>query len=145
MIAPLIVAAIMAAAGALKSEMVDRPAEARKRKQSAEAERWSYFTGKHGDPVKETDTFGTAMQYGMGGMGIGEQMGQADQQNTYFAKRDKLMDQQIAQGTPSVASEGPPMSAYGSMYPRNVQNDPGFNNRFDYMFGNSAPLSQRKY
>jgi hypothetical protein len=65
--------AIAAALGLAKSEFIDKPQAAKQRKLASVKDSLSPWTGQHGDPVKEADPFGTAMQFGA----VGAQMGGA--------------------------------------------------------------------
>ncbi len=71
---------IMAAAGLLKAETVDKQKEERDRTLAANTQRWAPWTGLKANPIKEADPFGSALQYG--GLGLSVQQGMnADTQN----------------------------------------------------------------
>ncbi len=85
--APLIVAAIAAGAGLLKSEFMDRPKEERQRVLAAETQRYSPWTGLKANKIEEADPMGSAMTFGAAGLGLGQGMESAAAQN-------KLMEAQ---------------------------------------------------
>lgn len=58
---------LMAGAGLLKSELVDRPREERQRRQAAITARWSPWTGMAPGAIQEADPFGSALQGGLTG------------------------------------------------------------------------------
>lgn len=68
---PLMGLAIAAAAGLAKDQLVDKPADARKRKLAAETQRYSPWTGLKADPVNDSNTLGTMMTAGATGAQIG--------------------------------------------------------------------------
>lgn len=78
---PIGLAALMAGAGLAKSEFVDKPAEARQRKQQAAIMRYSPWTGMSPQPVQSADPFGSMLQGGMAGAMMGQGMQSADAQN----------------------------------------------------------------
>lgn len=91
---PLTMALILGGTGLLKSELVDRPKEDRQRKLSSATQRYSPWTGLKADPVQEADPFGSAMQGGVQGFAMGQNMQnhQASQdlmksQSDYFKSR----------------------------------------------------------
>lgn len=65
----------MAAAGMLKSNLVDRPREKRDRALAAETQRYSPWTGLKANQIREADPFGAALQGGMTGMQMGQDPG----------------------------------------------------------------------
>ena len=58
---------LLAGAGLLKSELVDRPREERQRQQAANTMRYSPWTGMAPNAVQEADPFGSAIQGGLTG------------------------------------------------------------------------------
>ena len=72
---PLIVGG--AAAGLLKSELVDKQKDARNRRMQAEIARYSPWSGMQADVsgLNKADPLGTAMQGGMAGAMLGQSMG----------------------------------------------------------------------
>lgn len=71
---PFTLAAVGAALGYAKGEMVDRPRENRERRVAAETQRWSPWTGMQAGPIKAADSFGTTLQGGMTGAALGQSM-----------------------------------------------------------------------
>lgn len=69
---PLTLALIGGGAGLLKSELLDRPKEERQRKQAAITARWSPWTGMAPGQIQEADPFGSALQGGLTGAMIGQ-------------------------------------------------------------------------
>ena len=72
--------AAMAAAGLVKSQLVDAPKEERDRALAAETQRYSPWTGLKANPIKESDALGSALQFGATGLGIQQGMAQDAQQ-----------------------------------------------------------------
>ncbi len=64
--------AIAAAAGIAKSELIDKPKAEKRRQFEAEKERWSPWTGQHGQYVSDPDSIGAGLQYGAVGAQIGQ-------------------------------------------------------------------------
>lgn len=62
--------AIGAGAGLVKNEMIDKPRAHKQRELAAATERYSPWTGMHGQPVQESDPFGNALQFGAAGAGM---------------------------------------------------------------------------
>jgi hypothetical protein len=58
---------LMAGAGLLKSELVDRPREEEQRRQAAITARWSPWTGMTPNAIQTADPIGSAMQAGLTG------------------------------------------------------------------------------
>lgn len=69
---PLALAAIMAGTGLLKSELIDRPREDRQRRLAAETQRYSPWTHLQAGPIQEADPFGSALQGGLQGAAMGQ-------------------------------------------------------------------------
>ncbi len=69
------VAVGMAAAGLLKSELIDKPAAERQRKLAGATQRYSPWTGLQAGKVQEADPFGSAMKYGTTGAMMSNAMG----------------------------------------------------------------------
>lgn len=65
--------AIAAALALAKDQIVDKPKEARQRKLAAETQRLSPWTNMRAAPIKESDTIGTAIQYGATGAAMGSE------------------------------------------------------------------------
>lgn len=107
---PILGLAIAAAVGVAKGELVDKPKEERKRKLEAEKERWSPWTGVHGQDVNEHDTVGNALQFGA----AGAQMGAAINKDKADAALKKSMtgyyDRQGNWGNPMETKAGPDMA-----------------------------------
>jgi hypothetical protein len=75
---PIMALAIGAGAGLLKSELVDRPKEARQRKLAAETQRYSPWTGMQAGQVQEADPMGSALAFGAAGAQVQGGMAQQD-------------------------------------------------------------------
>lgn len=90
---PLTLAAIMAAVGVGKSELIDRPQAERQRKMEAAKARWSPWTGIAPGSVKEPDAFGAALQGGLTGAMMG-QMGSSGAKD--IAEADAITGQNIS-------------------------------------------------
>lgn len=58
---------LMAGAGLLKSELVDRPREEEQRRRAAVTARWSPWTGMAPNAIQTADPLGSAMQAGLTG------------------------------------------------------------------------------
>ena len=67
--------AAMAAAGALKGELIDKPKANKQRELAASTQQYSPWTGLKANPVQEADTLGNMIS----GAGAGAQMGMAMQ------------------------------------------------------------------
>lgn len=65
--------AIAAALALAKDQMIDKPKEARQRKLAAATQRLSPWTGLSAQPVSESNTLGTMMQYGATGAAMGSE------------------------------------------------------------------------
>lgn len=74
-IPPLLIAAIMAAAGAVKGMTVDKNKEDRERKLAAETQRYSPWTGLKAGEIHQADPLGNAIQGGLSGYSFGQNMG----------------------------------------------------------------------
>ena len=68
------VAVGMTAAGFVKSQVIDKPKEARQRELAAKTQELSPWTGMQANKIQEADPFGTAMQYGATGLSMDRQM-----------------------------------------------------------------------
>ena len=64
---------LMAGAGLLKSELIDRPREERQRKQAAITTRWSPWTGMAPGAIQEADPFAAALEGGLTGAVLSQQ------------------------------------------------------------------------
>lgn len=102
---PLALMAIMAAVGAAKSELVDRPKEKRQRRLAATTEQFSPWTGKQSQPIQEADPLGSAMQYGATGAMMGSNMENAEAEK-------KLMEAQTSR-----LNTGGSLWGYGKVQP----------------------------
>lgn len=108
--APLVLAAIMAAAGAAKTKLQDEPqADAQRRLEAAKA-KYGGWTGMQPGQVKNPDLFGNMMAGGMSGMAMGQGMQNQDAYN------EMLQNQQ----TSAMAANAP--SSWQAM------NNPAMNN-----------------
>lgn len=85
---PLVMAGIMAAAGLLKGEVVDREKEERERKLAADTQRYSPWTGLKAGPIHEADPFGQALQGGFTGYSLGTAQQSADADNRLKAAQE---------------------------------------------------------
>jgi len=112
-IAPLVLAAIMAAAGAAKAMTVDKAREDRQRKLATETARYSPWTGMTPGQIQEADPFGSALQMGATGFGMGQGMqNQAWMSNT--PTEASPWTRYDLQGIGPVASGGAYSSALGN-------------------------------
>ncbi len=113
---PLAIAGILAAAGLLKSELVDRPKEKRQRQLAAATQRYSPWTGLQANEVKETDSIGTGMQYGMAGAQFGQNMEDHELQtkltNSEITKNNAVSN--TLPGSPASPTVAPTTSAWGA-------------------------------
>lgn len=71
---PLTLSLIMGGIGLAKSELIDKPKEARQRELAARTQELSPWTGIQAGKIQEADPFGTAMQYGATGLSMSRQM-----------------------------------------------------------------------
>lgn len=85
---PITLAAIMAGAGFIKGETIDKKKEQKQAQLQAETTRWSPWTGMQGKDPKQADPLGQAMQYGFTGYSLG-------QNNEAFKKDQELKDKAI--------------------------------------------------
>lgn len=85
-IAPLLLAGIMALAGAAKGATVDKDKENRQRKLEAETTRYSPWTHMTGQAPTEADPFGNALQGGFTGLSLGQGMENQNAYNEYLKK-----------------------------------------------------------
>ena len=99
---PLTLGLIGAGVGLAKSELIDRPKEARQRKVNAEIMRWSPWTGMQGEAVNPADPFGSSLTYGLTGYSLG-QNAQAAAKSKDAAEAAKLSQAQSLQGGQSTA------------------------------------------
>lgn len=93
---PIAVPIIMAAAGALKGMTIDRAKEDRQRKLAAETARYSPWTGMAPGQVQEADPFGSAMQFGMAGAGLGQNIQSMNASQAFQDKFGANLDAQTA-------------------------------------------------
>lgn len=83
---PFTLALLFGAAGAAKSELIDKPQAKRDRTQEAVKTNWGFLTGEKGSAVKEPNPFAAAMQYGMAGASLGQNMETLDMQKQLMKK-----------------------------------------------------------
>lgn len=83
---PLALAGIGAGVGLGKS-LLDQQQEKRDRQEAAMIAQWSPWTGMQPEKVKRTDYLGNAMQGGMTGASLGQNMANSDAYNAYLAKQ----------------------------------------------------------
>lgn len=81
---PLAMMAIMAAAGAAKHQLSDKPREEAQRKYEAEKARYSGWTGMQPQNVQSADLFGNVLSGGMSGMAMGQNMEDRDNYNKFL-------------------------------------------------------------
>ncbi len=84
----------MAAAGLLKSQLVDKPREDRQRRLASETQRYSPWTHMQAQPIQEADPFGSALGFGSQGASLGMQMDSADAARGMQEKMGANMDAQ---------------------------------------------------
>lgn len=78
--------ALMAIAGAAKSEVIDKPKEQRDRKLAAETIRWSPWTGMHPGPIQQADPAGSAVNWGLMGAQLGQSQANSAAYNDYLKR-----------------------------------------------------------
>lgn len=88
-IAPLALAAIMAAANYGKSELVDKPQADKQRQTEAQLTRWSPWTGISGKTVYDPSSANAAIQGGFQGYSLGQNI---ENQNEEKALRKALLE-----------------------------------------------------
>ena len=109
---------LLAGAGLLKSELVDRPREERQRKQAAITARWSPWTGMAPGQIQEADPFGSALQGGLTGAMLSQGAGKD------AGKAKDVAEVSLAGGTEPMAMQPQPtwqeleMQNQSMMYPR---------------------------
>ncbi len=117
--APLVLMGIMAAAGLAKALAVDAPKEARQRKVRGAETRYSPWTGlAPSTQIQEADPMGSAMQYGMTGLQLGQANETHDLKQKLLSEETGLAGSQIALNKAQTAAaldsgSGPTPSFYG--------------------------------
>lgn len=95
--APLALAAIMAGGGLLKSELIDRPKSRKQYELAANTQRYSPWTGLRAQTPEDPDAFGAAMQGGVQGYALGQNIQSADDmKNMQKAQLDLIRSQKDA-------------------------------------------------
>lgn len=93
---PITLAAIMAGAGFIKGETIDKKKEQKQAQLQAETTRWSPWTNMQGKDPERADPLGNAMKYGFTGYSLG-------QNNEAFQKDQALKDKSLkSYSTPNV-------------------------------------------
>lgn len=108
---PITMAAIMGGAGLLKSELVDRPREERQRQQAAVTARWSPWTNMAPNQVREADPFGAALQGGITGAVMAQNLQGGD-------GKQKDLNEVASQQQPSSTWQQLETQNQSMMYPR---------------------------
>lgn len=124
---------ILAAAGLLKGLGFDKEKEDRQRKLAAETQRYSPWTKMQAGEIKEADPMGNALQFGMSGYGVQQNMENRDAYNQNMADnkqfRSDWLDVQRQQAGQQKPAWHPPMSNPPvSQYPQTSQNGSGYGN-----------------
>jgi hypothetical protein len=91
---------LLAGAGLLKSELVDRPRE--ERQKAAVTARWSPWTGMAPNQIQEADPFGSAIQGGLTGAMLSQ-----SQQKIDAAKAKDASEVSLAGGAGQTAQMNP--------------------------------------
>lgn len=91
---PITLAAVMGGAGLLKSELIDKPREQEQRRQAAITARWSPWTGMAPGAIQSADPFGSAIQGGLAGAMIGQNI-----QGAEAGKAKDVTEASLAGGT----------------------------------------------
>jgi hypothetical protein len=116
---PLTLGLIGAGVGLAKSELIDRPKEARQRKVNAEIMRWSPWTGMQPGQVQEADPFGSALAAGTTGAMLGQQLslegGQGKQQDIAELAKAAPAQQQTMRQNPYQMNPYFGMTKYGTV------------------------------
>ena len=99
---PVTLALILGAAGFAKSQLIDRPKEARDRKFESVKAQWAPWTGMNPSPVKEADPFGSTIQGAFTGASLGQAAASADALNAYT----KAQTAAAASAAPAAAAPG---------------------------------------
>ena len=86
---------LLAGAGLLKSELVDRPREEEQRRQAAVIARWSPWTGMAPNAIQRADPFGAAIEGGLTGAVLSQ-----NQQKIDNAKAKDVAEANLAGGNP---------------------------------------------
>jgi hypothetical protein len=93
----------MAAAGAAKSELIDRPQENRDRELAAKTQELSPWTGLAAKQVREANTFGNTLQGGMTGLALA----QGIEQHKADLKMKEALAEEMRRPKPPVGENGP--------------------------------------
>lgn len=96
---PVTIAALLAGAGYLKGELIDKPQEKRDRKLQAEIARWAPWSSMKPDlsAIKKANPMGSALQGGVQGYQLGQSMKNSDAMNNYLDAQSA--GQPVAVGT----------------------------------------------
>jgi hypothetical protein len=89
---PITLALLFAAGGLAKNQLVDKPREERDRKMQAATTRYSPWTKLKADPVRESDPFGNAMQFGTTGLLLGQNAQNAAAQNKLMTAQTNWLE-----------------------------------------------------
>lgn len=102
--------AIAAALALAKDQLVDKPADKRKRELAAKTQQYSPWTGNKADTLNDSNTLGSMMQYGTTGAMIGQGVSNSNAQNSYLdskAASDGVADPNLSQGNTFMAGPNP--------------------------------------
>lgn len=111
---PLTMAAIMAGVGIGKSELIDRPREARQRKAEAERIKWSPWTGMNQPAqIDEAKPFDAAMQGAVAGAQFGKQFGGSEGQSLNVTSEPDMPKKPYGNGNYNLGVQYEPMKFEG--------------------------------
>ena len=99
---PLTLSLILGAAGFAKSQLIDRPKEARDRKFESVKAMWAPWTGMQPNAVKEADPFGSTIQGAFTGASLGQAAASAQALDAYT----KAQTAAAASAAPDAAASG---------------------------------------
>ena len=94
---PLTLSAIMAGGGLLKGEFIDKPKEAQDVWLAAQTQRYSPWTGLRAGAINRADPFGSAMQGGVQGYSLGQNIESAGAAQELNKLRADQLRAQMAQ------------------------------------------------
>lgn len=101
---PLIAMGALAAIGALKSEMLDKPARARAQKVEAMKQRSNPWTELKGERLPEVDTLQSMLTFGTAGGSLAGGLNQIEHQDAMNALAHQREQAAVAAGAPSTVA-----------------------------------------
>ncbi len=113
---PVTMSLILGGTGLAKSLLIDQPKENRQRQLAAETQRYSPWTGLQAGQIQEADPFGSALQGGMTGASLGQNMEAAKANRALTDAQTKFYNKE-AGNMPSMSDMGmeAPAQDFGSM------------------------------